>query len=173
MRKDDVDEYYIHGRRVPSVNVKCYRSIWDQDVTDFGTDGIFGPQWVCDNLSEDRIAAWERTTYEVLFEDAESDVLAEFPGTRCYLEGRSGGHFIVDGLPPVAEWDAIMLGRWARVAKFVRSTSQIVPEQLLSLVYLNVYEPMMKHRKQLLSDVESPDLSRALSAARELASATS
>jgi hypothetical protein len=37
-----------------------------------------------------------------------------------YSAGRSGGWLVVEGLPDVESWDAVMLGKWARFEKLIR-----------------------------------------------------
>ena len=51
---------------------------------------------------------------EMFWEDAEAtarDIFGD-KSLKVYSEGRSGGWLVVEGLPDIEYWDAIMLGKW-------------------------------------------------------------
>lgn len=62
------------------------------------------------------------------------------PGVKVYSEGRSGGWAIVDGLPPFDSWDAVMVAKWTRFAKWAGEVVDDIPYITMSTVCLNVYE---------------------------------
>lgn len=144
MRRDDVEISYHNGTRgLPMVNVKV-RGCWDlpwlaeQHRDDF-PDTRFVP-WLRDEA--------EQGAQEMAFEDAcssgfqqaEQDARDIF-GTHveCWSAGRSGGWLVVQGLPDVDTWDAIMLGKWARFAKLARGLADDVPYKMLDILYHNAF----------------------------------
>lgn len=76
------------------------------------------------------------------FEDARSDAEFIFDRytTEVWQEGRSGGWLVVFGLPDVDEWDAVLLAKWRKFEKWVRSAVDAFPETVAMLVAINRYE---------------------------------
>ena len=72
-------------------------------------------------------------------EDTARDVLCN-NRVKVWSEGRSGGWAVVDGLPDIDDWDAIMLARWRRFERIARLTADDVPYQMASMIYLNVFD---------------------------------
>lgn len=137
MRKDEID--FREG--CPAVNVKCYEfwpknsernPEWPEDFTE---------EWARERLSEDTLSEWWWDACAFGFERLQTDAEECFPGwsVQVYSAGRSGGWAIVEGLPPVADWDAIMLSRWARYARWARQQADDVPYLTADMIYHNVY----------------------------------
>lgn len=80
---------------------------------------------------------------ESFWETYDSEEMAYFfPGNRnaqVYSAGRSGGWLVVEGLPDVEDWDAVMLGRWRRFEIAVNANVKYLTsdEQVLELIEIN------------------------------------
>lgn len=145
--KADVQTSYHQGSHdLPMVNVKIHGwgmrdvdyselDIAAEDAADFGWD------WIESHLTEQQIDGWWSLACEHGWEDAERDAEEIFgPNVNVYSEGRCGGWLVVSGLPDVESWDAIMLSKWKRFAKWVRAAADYVPSSAAELIYINVYE---------------------------------
>lgn len=153
MKKDDVQTrfqgYDIDGvpRRLPCLNVKVHNYVTEQVVAavrgELGLDAGYTLEWF-DNYYEDQGRDW---VFEMACQDgwetAKYDAEEVFAGRRVevFSEGRSGGWLVVDGLPPIESWDAIMLGKWAKFARYVKGVVDDIPYQMAWLVGANAYEP--------------------------------
>jgi hypothetical protein len=66
---------------------------------------------------------------------------AYFPGEKVTVDcqGRSGGWLVVLGLPPVEEWDAVMVSRWNKFQNDVRNDVdyQMGKEAMLEAIEAN------------------------------------
>ena len=112
---------------LPAINVKVYKL---PSVTAFldHHDKITKSAYIEDWTSEEERAekaleiAFE-TTQEFFWDYWLMPNSEYFPGhtVSTYPNGRSGGWLVVRGLPDFDTWDAIMLGRWCRFEKDVRS----------------------------------------------------
>ena len=104
MKKADVKTHSA----LPAVNVKCHER--------FGGDYADS---IASNPTTERATKWAWETHvEQFWQDAQND--AEFlfgKGVKVYAAGRSGGWLVVEGLPEVEGWNAIMLGKWALFVK--------------------------------------------------------
>ncbi len=111
----------------PAVNVKVYSmgaSI--QDVVErFGCTEEqaehameFASECACEQFWE----YWQDTKGDFENGISGSKEYAYFPGHDVSIdcEGRSGGWLIVNGLPEVCEWDAILVSRWNKFQKAVK-----------------------------------------------------
>jgi len=127
--KSDIERHTDggYGTYYPAVNVKVYSmGCTIQDVVDrFNcSDDVaekalqFAYEMECESFWE----YWQDTSG--CFENGlhGSPEYAYFPGekVRVYGAGRMGGWLIVQGLPPVEEWDAIMVARWNKFQKAVK-----------------------------------------------------
>ena len=120
---------------LPVVDVKVYD--WppvSQFVAWFGcteelAEGV--SQWVYETARND---FWGWYLSDVL-----DDVLGEYDAT-AYATGRSGGWVVVDGLPPVDTWDAVMLGRWRRFEKMLKEAVEWYSSSGRILEAINEYE---------------------------------
>ncbi len=86
---------------------------------------------------------WREIAARDAFEDAQADADLIWPDHHPRVEqgGRSGGWLEVAGLPPVDEWDAVMLGRWRRFERYVRAAVEDSPRAVAWLIAANVYVP--------------------------------
>lgn len=84
---------------------------------------------------------WSYEAARDAFEDCEEWAREAFPDHSPRVEqgGRSGGWLELAGLPPVSEWDAVMLGRWRRFERMVRAEVEDFPRRVAWLICANVY----------------------------------
>lgn len=127
-RKLDIERHTDHGYGTyyPAVNVKVQSldCTIDDVAQRFGctedqAEKALGIAW--DSECEQFWAYWQDTTGDLENGLYGSPEYAHFPGYKVmvYAAGRSGGWLIVEGLPPVEEWDAILVSRWGRFVKDV------------------------------------------------------
>lgn len=151
--REDVDMHaYGFGPQRPAVNVKVYRTIqaaWAAFVRDEDPDEGFTLEWIEENVSESELDSlfWDTCAneFEYLAAYATTDEDAIFPSQRygrvtVEPEGRSDGWAVVDGLPDIEEWDAILLARWRKFERVARDIADSVPLQMLSTIYINQWE---------------------------------
>lgn len=179
MKKSDIQ---YHGttpsghNRLPAVNVKC--SLFSGDFTDdklrppavdvLGEDrvdeflewwhaqeaDVVGTGFYPDSALDKLINTWWgmacQQGWELLQEQAEQ----AFPDhdVKTWSEGRSGGWCVVDGLPPVRTWDAIMVSRWARFVKWCGEVVADIPYQITWMIAVNIFEPILIERDQAADD---------------------
>ena len=166
-RKADVlvdyhDHNWHHER--PMLNVKVYGGFgygldadiakWEREGHEFSGETEFWA-WLHEHEATCRHdsercpfnIAWDialESAWDYAREDLEDDCRESnyFPGysPKLYQTGRSGGWLVVEGLPPVSEWDAIMLTRWRRFAREMSYLVDDVPYQWLWHLYVNVWE---------------------------------
>lgn len=167
-RKSDVTLYYSGGRNLPAVNVKVYKPL--PDTADNVRDDARA--WAEEHLSEQELYAWWQAACESGAEQA-AEYARELFGDRAhvYFEGRSGGWCVVEGLPDVEAWDALMLSKWRRFESWTRAKADDVPAATLRLIEWNVREPAEEHARDLAAALDVPDLARAVPAAARLAGA--
>lgn len=122
MKKDDIDRHSNdgYGAMYPAVKVKVY------DVLCTAEDIIAAHPECSEAQAQQALEfAWESECrcFWDYWQDERGEVenglsgdpqYAYFPGQhpRAYSVGRSSGWLIVQGLPPVEEWDAVMVSRW-------------------------------------------------------------
>lgn len=150
-RKSDIS---FHDGR-PAVNVKVHfpRSFYDgtmarETESEYGLPG-FAAWW--DAHADDESFGWlfdaacegERETFAEWENSGNLDYAPAFPDysgrLKMYQDGRSGGWLVVEGLPDVESWDAVMVSRWARFARVARSFAQAVPATMMSIAAMNPY----------------------------------
>lgn len=174
-RKADVQiDYHDHASRHerPMLNVKVYGPN-DDEFAKFETDGheLSGERefwsWVKEHAAKCRHdsegcpfnvawdfaieSAWAYAKYDIEHDCRDGNY---FPGydVKVYQTGRSGGWLGVEGLPPVSDWDAIMLARWRRFAREMSCIVDDVPYQWLWHLYVNVWEALGKPESNATSD---------------------
>ena len=112
MKKSDIDLRFDSGRQVPAINVKCHN---------------FGPsaetimaRFGCDRKTAEQASeyAWQFAC-EQFWREMDDTVQDVFPGAKCYSDGRSSGWLTVHDLPDVESWDAVMIGKWAKLNRIV------------------------------------------------------
>ena len=101
----------------------------------------FTEEWVREHLSDGQLDSWFWEVCAFEFEMVEQDAAEIFgSGVKCWQEGRSGGWVVVDGLPELEDWDAVALAKWRRFERFAKAIAADVPYQLVSSLYLNVWQ---------------------------------
>jgi len=118
-RKDDVETHSEgYGRNaLPAVNVKVRH--WPQ---------VYDVQAVWPDCDEHTAEQALTFAFEMARQDfwemfADKETLAHyFPhhDVKIYSEGRQGGWLVVDGLPDIADWDAILVSAFGRFAVATR-----------------------------------------------------
>lgn len=109
MKKADVEFHSDRGAARPAINVKCHA---------FGR-GLTADALNCDDRTFEQACQFAfKQASERFWEDVQAEAQELFPGCKVYGEGRQGGWLVVHGLPDVETWDAIMLGKWARLARW-------------------------------------------------------
>jgi hypothetical protein len=146
MRKADVEMHSDgYGRgSVPAVNVKVY--CWDfpsgVDWSNVDAPEGFTADWIVEHLSDEDVEHYFTFACESAWEDLQSDAEYIFGDYNVTVEsqGRSGGWAVVDGLPDFEEWDAVLLAKWARFAKWARAMADDIPGRMAELIGINRYE---------------------------------
>lgn len=130
---------------LPAVNVKIYTPLARRDAEEVarmaGADarklGAFVrdmergkmPEWVFEQSCD---SGWC---------DIKDDAINCFGhGVKVWQQGRSGGWCVVDGLPPIETWDAIMLGKWWQFERWVKQTVEARGFYALDVWYHNVWD---------------------------------
>ena len=115
MKKSEVQTHNdggIGGPYHPAVNVKVRR-------TDFTTDDII-KAFKCDQGIVERAGqfAWDSACQQFWdqVEGMAQDILKD-TRVKVYQAGRGGGWAVVEGLPDVEGWNAVMLSRWRKFEK--------------------------------------------------------
>jgi hypothetical protein len=149
MRKADIE---TRGHNyLPAVNVKV-RGYWENVPIGPGTE-FADPAFAdyLDTLTDDEWNSLFEFACESGWENLRSDAEEIFgAGVTVDQEGRSGGWAVVRGLPDVETWDAIMVSRWARFARWARANADAIPEVMVSLAYINNWE---WHKEQTHADI--------------------
>lgn len=114
-RKDDIETHSDRGPARPAVNVKSYRQNWTTDTIEAHFD--------CEESVAEKAAEYAFTmACEVFWEDVQEAADHHLgAGYKVWQEGRSGGWLVVDGLPDIDSWDAILVSKWGRFEKSVRA----------------------------------------------------
>ena len=146
MKKADVEVSYHQGTRgLPMVNVKLNFGFDLEGVaaqhTDEFSDPLF-PAWLAEQTkgaARNTDAAYE-SALEVGWMHLSDDAVNVFGDrTKVYSVGRSGGWCVVEGLPPVETWDALLLGKWTRFAKYAEQTTRDIPYLMVDTLYCNEF----------------------------------
>lgn len=157
--KDDIDL----RRDGPAVNVKVtkgydrfpmpleFGQVKEAGETEFH-DVLSAPEftheWIEANLTDEDLNVWWGSAAESGWEMLDEEAKTIFgPSVKVYSDGRSDGWAVVHGLSDVEGWDAVALGKWRRFCKVARLIADDHPYQMLSLIYLNVYEPGVEAAK--------------------------
>ena len=74
------------------------------------------------------------------------------PGVEIWQQGRSGGWLVVDGLPDIESWDAIMLSRWGTWERGVRSVIDAFPTMVATTIAINDFEFHCIERDAMAAD---------------------
>lgn len=158
MKKSDVKLSYHQGARgLPMVNVKVDQCNLTETAAKYAeefSDALF-PAWLAENYDRDIVqeGAWDAAIehgWNVLQDDAQNVFGDVSSRVKIYAEGRSGGWCVVDGLPHVETWDAILVGKWARFAKYARQAADDIPYLMVHFLY---YHPFAQYREQVDADM--------------------
>ena len=106
--KSDVE---TRERGKPAVNVKSY--------SQFGGYKLVSRLEAEHPETFQKALQWCWESHVETFWESAQTVAEEILGpVKVWQTGRSGGWLYVEGLPDVASWDAVMLGKWRRFAKW-------------------------------------------------------
>lgn len=143
-RKSDIERHTDngYGTYYPAVNVKVHGRLGlstEEVMEKFGcTEEVAEKaiQFAFDSECESFWEYWQDTSgcfENGLYGSPEYDY---FPGykVRVDCQGRSGGWLVVQGLPPVEDWDAVMVARWNKFQKAVKE----------DVAYKTSKEPLME-----------------------------
>jgi hypothetical protein len=153
MRKADIPTRYIRGEYLPCVNVKVHGSVTPAILAEAeresGEKGFAA--WAQELLDANK---WPDWTWEAAIEQGwnqlQTDAELIFDrAVKVESDGRSSGWAILRGLPPIEEWDAIMVGRFAKWAKWAQGTADFVPNEMAMLLAINTYAAVRERREKI------------------------
>lgn len=158
--KSDVrTDWHDNGRNneCPVLNIKVHR--WLSDLTDKEWQGIradvgvtddFNLAWIERHANPEKITwPWE-SACEDGWEQAGIDIQEIFgPDASVEGAGRSGGWLVAKGLPPVEEWNAIMLAKWRRFARYIDAMVEDNPYREAWLIGENIYLRQLQELEDL------------------------
>lgn len=134
---------------LPAVNVKIRGSF------DFTDERLAAVADRCGGNYTDKFLAWwhsldEDTIEHVTewrYEEAcelgwgnlrfEAEIIWPDRKVEVWAKGRSGGWAVVDGLPPVETWNAVMVSKWASFVRFAHEQVKDIPYQTAALIIVN------------------------------------
>lgn len=153
MRKTEIEMHRDgwYGDPLPSVNVKVraygedFLKAFDEAWPDYSVGDAADPR--ARAMYEDALERYDegwlfQAACEIGWERAQEDAEQIFTDYAVKIEsqGRSGGHLVVRGLPDVEEWDAVLVQKWARFARYVRSEVNEIPYVMADLWLANTWE---------------------------------
>lgn len=142
--KADVERCYhdrSHDYTIPHVNVKVYRGIDDVRFPLDETPTGLTREWIDEHISDEQADALFWQTCEFEWEMLQADAEEIFGrGVEVCTGGRSGGWACVTGLNDVDEWDAVMLAKWRRFARYAEAYANGIPEQMVYSIAANEHE---------------------------------
>lgn len=114
--KHDIDTHNVnYGKReYPAINVK---------VRSFGR-GVSEEDLNCPERVFNRAMEYAFETACQVFWEQAPEIVAGILGVMAKevcRAGRSGGWLVVTGLPPIEEWDAVMLAKWRKTESTIRA----------------------------------------------------
>jgi hypothetical protein len=136
VKKDDVEthnEGNLYSPQRPAINVK--QRYW------INTDKIV-EKFKCSESIAEKAAEYAYDMAREGFWDQIQDTVREIlhdNDLKVYSAGRSGGWLIVVGLKDIEYWDAVDLGRWAKLCRIVREDIKYIcaDEQILENIEAN------------------------------------
>lgn len=155
------------GPGVPAFNVKMRRYVddlpeseWADVRADLGlTATDFGWAWCQAHMTIEEIQRWTDEAATGNYDAFAEQITETFPGATCNTEGRSGGWVIVNGLPDIESWDAVMLAKWRKLDRIADEYVADVPRETAWLIGANRYEAELsafshaeERRNDLLAD---------------------
>lgn len=94
-------------------------------------------EWACEQGWEDIQEDARQCFPDDQFHGSTSSYDGGYTPFRVEAEGRSSGWAVIPALPPLEEWDAIMLGRWRRFERYARQGADDIPYQMLWLYLMH------------------------------------
>lgn len=136
-KKSDVlrDYHSRRGQELPALNVKDHGRVEytaERIAAHYGCDERLARRAVEFVYESEHEQFWDYDAPELLNHvmlgpDKGGDYapvgLKESP-FKVYAEGRSGGWLVVEGLPPVSEWDGATFQKWRKFARLIRETME-------------------------------------------------
>jgi hypothetical protein len=118
-RKDDIETRweFMRGRgntEVPAINVKVYSWAHSSKIEEH----FKCSEEVAERSLQFAFESAQEVFWENIQETAEQMLGAS---VKVYQSGRSGGWLVVDGLPEVESWDAILVSKWGAFEKAVKA----------------------------------------------------
>jgi hypothetical protein len=126
--KADVETSYHQGTTGrPMLDVKVWATRDDIERVARQASELADPlflEWLRNVATDEQLESADSFARELGWEQATDDASNAFPNrsVKVWSAGRSGGWLVVDGLPDVADWDAIQLGQWRQFAKWIDAT---------------------------------------------------
>jgi hypothetical protein len=162
MKKAEVQTRYYRGERRPCVNVKVHGSVTPKILAEVEREsGEVGfAAWAGDLLERGKWPEWAfGAACENGWEDLQRDAEDIF-GTRAKVrsEGRSGGWCVVDGISELESWDAVMVSKWARFARWARAAADGIPFDMAMLLAINDFaaeRERLEHQRAQLAGAEA------------------
>ena len=116
MKKSDIETRRERGYGrdpLPALNVKVYNC--------GPTASAVAKRFGCDESTAEKALQYAFESAQECFWEGAEELAREIFGAhvKVYSAGRSGGWLVVDNLEPVASWDAIAVGKWARFARLI------------------------------------------------------
>ncbi len=127
MRKSDVETHREYNRESrPAINVKVYDPFpWAKLAAHFGVDRdsreLETAVQYCFESAQEQFWESAQDSLDFAFCGDDANGNTRKSGFTVYSEGRCGGWLVVDGMPDIETWDAIMLGKWAKFCRLIRS----------------------------------------------------
>lgn len=116
MRKSEV-QFHRDGGRVsnPAINVKVYNlPMMNEKIVE---------RFKCSTDDAERALQFAFESAQEMFwagiESTAQSILGSH--VRTFSEGRMGGWLTVHNMPPIEDWDAVLLGKWNKLVKLVES----------------------------------------------------
>lgn len=159
--RKSVQTHFDGGRSAPAVNIKCHLYGPDDDaftddlLTTVGANHAGdGPgflawwrdpeTWGDTDRYPSMFSCWFDAAAEEAFDYFREYAAECFPdyAAKVWQEGRSGGWAVVEGLPELDCWDAVMLARWRHFERLVawHAEEPNAAEAIAILVAINPYD---------------------------------
>lgn len=144
--KEDVEFHSdgLYRERNPAVNVKIYKwpneLLLEQKRAEYGWNPHFTWEWIIAHVSDELMDSIFQSICGCGWVDLKQEAEEIFgKHVKIWQTGRSGGWCEVEGLPPVEEWDAVMLAKWRKFEGFCKRTVDYIPEEILDNIYNNEF----------------------------------
>lgn len=144
---------------------------WRDHASYYYRDAVNAGRYDAGKAAEKLLVKLDEWACEQGWEDMQEDARQCFPEGSFYrydsetghyipfhveAEGRSSGWAVIPALPPLEEWDAIMLARWRRFEKYARQGADDIPYQMLWLYLMHEANDHMLRLTKARLGVEVP-----------------